>query len=40
MAKKRNNRIHELLSYLSGKDKKDFLRILKTIVEKSESYEE
>lgn len=40
MAKQRNNRIHELLSYLSGKDKRDFLRILKTIVEKSESYEE
>ncbi len=39
IAKQRNNRIHELLSYLSTQDKKDFFRILKTIVKKSESYE-
>ena len=37
VAKQRESKMNQLLSYLSEKDKKELLRILKTIVEKAEN---
>ncbi len=39
VSKQRKNKINKLLSYLSDVDKKELLRILKKIVEKSKKYE-